>query len=252
MNNLEIKTFNLFKPFPSLVHGLSTRKGGFSKSPYNGLNLGLHTDDDKDAVLKNRKVYFKALNIKPDQLVFPEQVHSDHIAIVNEPGIIQQCDALITNRADLFLSVQTADCFPVLIFDTEQKAAAIVHSGWRGAAKNITGKTIEKMKKIFNSQSDNLLIAVGAGIQQSCYQVNKKTAMNFDEKYLLPDTPGHYKLDVQAVIIDQILETGVRPENIERDTVCTHCNEGLYFSYRRNKNNSGRMMSVIGFKNNFV
>ncbi|MGD9488280.1 MAG: peptidoglycan editing factor PgeF [Calditrichaceae bacterium] len=244
-----IERFNIFKQYPSLVHGFSTRKGGESKAPFDQLNLGLNTPDNRATVQKNRLLFFNALGVSENSLAFPEQVHSSNIQIARKPGVLKKTDALITNIENLFLTVQTADCFPVFVFDPVNRAVGLVHSGWRGTAQNITGKTIDLMKAEYNSRPEDLLIAIGPGVQQDCYQVDDDTAGNFSSEFLIPDGPGHHKLDVQKTIISQITRKGVLSKNLEINTSCTHCALDRYFSYRRDKEKSGRMMGVIGLKN---
>ncbi len=245
----EIRRFEIFRPFERyLIHGFSTRKGGVSKPPYHSLNLGLHTGDARQAVFENRKRYFDALGISEQRVVYPEQVHSDSIVFAKEPGIVPHCDALVTDQAGLYLSIQTADCFPVFIFDPVHRAVGLVHSGWRGTAQNIVGKTIERFEEHFDSAPNDLFIAIGPGVQQSCYQVDRVTAQHFSVKFLLPDGRDHFKLDVQGAITEQILTKGVPSRNIEIDKTCTHCQEDLYYSYRRDGKRSGRMMGIIGLR----
>ena len=236
-----IKKFNIFSS-SRLIHGYSTRTGGVSLTPFASLNLGINTKDDLQNVKKNRTIFFKSLNISQNRCVFPGQVHSDNIQIVSEAGIVNNCDALITDKKNFFLTIQTADCFPVFLFDPINEIIAIVHSGWRGTVQNIVGKTIDKME----CNTDNLLAAIGPGIQQSCYQVDEKTASNFSSKYLRMDGSNHYKLNILSAICDQIREKGVPAENIEADSDCTHCRNDLYYSYRRDGEDSGRMMGIIG------
>lgn len=239
--------FPIFQGHP-IVHANSTRTGGISMGAYFSLNLGLKTNDQEGKVKQNQSMFFDHLNIDERTLVFPQQIHSDHIKIVDRPGIIKNCDALITSSPELFLTIQTADCFPLFMYDPVKHVCAIVHSGWRGAAKNISAKTISKMQGSFGSKSRNILVAIGAGIQQKNYQVDSVTASNFSSKYLLPDAVNHYKLSIQDVIIDQLLERGVAKTNIEVDKTCTFEDQENYFSFRRDRANCGRMMGIIGLK----
>lgn len=241
--------FKKLEKYPELIHGMSTRMGGISRPPFKGLNLGLATTDDPGAVQENRQQFFKMLGIAPDRMVFPQQVHSDHVEVVMQPGSVPRTDALITNQKSLFLTVQTADCFPVFLYDPRFMIIGIVHSGWRGTAGNVVGKTIRKMQNIFGCNPETLCAAVGAGIQGTCYQVDDKTASCFDTRYCAPDGLGHYRLDIQRNIVDQLCETGVLPDHIESDKTCTHCAADLYYSYRRDGTKSGRMMAVIGMRN---
>ena len=237
--------FEIFRN-QSIIHCYSTRKGGFSKGYFNSLNLGLSTPDDKETVHKNRIKFFKYLDIEERQLAIPRQVHSANIEVVNQPGIYPDSDALITRNKDFILTIQTADCYPVFIYDPESGSCAIIHSGWRGTALNIAGQTIKRMENEFNADAQNMLIAVGAGIQQKNYQVDIKTAANFEMAFLKEDGDKHFKLDIQSKIIDQLLKAGAKKEKIEFDTRCTFENEELFYSFRRDGLNSGRMMGIIG------
>ncbi|HGY54867.1 MAG TPA: peptidoglycan editing factor PgeF [Caldithrix abyssi] len=243
---MQIKQFDIFGPFSSLLHAFSTRIGGVSRPPFHELNLGLHTADNRKNVEQNRRLFFDRLKISEQQVVFPEQVHSDHIEVVSCGGVIPRCDGLITVQKNVFLSVQTADCFPVFIFDPKQEVVALVHSGWRGTARNICGKAVGMMKDQFGSRAEDLLAAIGPGVQQTCYQVDEETAACFQDKYLIPDGIGHYKLDVQGCIVGQLKEAGIPIAQMEIDRACTHCADHKYYSYRRDGQNSGRMMGIIG------
>ncbi len=239
--------FSVFHIQPN-HHTNSTRSGGVSKGNFSSLNLGLKTNDDAKNVKENRIIFFDHFSIEKKMLVFPQQIHADRVELVDRPGTMNNCDALISSSPEVVLTIQTADCFPLFVYDPVKHVCAIIHSGWRGTAKNISAKTISKMQDIFECKISNLLIAIGAGIQQKNYQVDSTTARNFSSKYLLHDEKGYYKLSIQDVIIDQLLEMGVRKENIEVDRTCTFEAKEKYFSYRRDGVNSGRMMGFIGLK----
>lgn len=245
---MKLITFDIFKPFNKLFHVFSTRIGGISVAPFDGLNLGLHTADNPQDVKKNRRLFFEKLSISRDRVVFPEQVHSSKVQIVSKPGIVEKCDGLITSQKNLFLSVQTADCFPVFLYDPNKEVIALIHSGWRGTASNICGETILMMKDRLGCNPHDILAAVGPGVQQNCYQVDEKTAAHFASAFLLPDGEKHYKLNVQEAIVAQLREKGVPAAQIEIDSTCTHCAVQLYYSYRRDGAKSGRMMGIIGIR----
>jgi YfiH family protein len=248
VDSLKVIQFDIFKPYQSLIHAFSTRLGGYSKKPYDSLNLGLTTGDNPHSVQKNRKIFFNHLCIPQEKLVFPVQTHSSNSQIVNSPGIINNCDALITNTPNLFLTIQTADCFPVFVYNPVTQTAAIIHSGWKGAAANICGKTILKMKEIFNIKPTNLIVAMGPGVQMRNFQVDDPVYIHFDKKYFIADGLNHYKMNLQQAIFDQLQDSGISEKNIECCTDCTFDKSDLYYSYRRDKEKSGRMMGVIGIK----
>ncbi|HED09600.1 MAG TPA: peptidoglycan editing factor PgeF [Caldithrix abyssi] len=240
----QVVRYGIFEGLP-LTQALSTRKGGVSPAPYHSLNMGLRTGDDPRNVEKNRRLFFELLRLRPEETIFQSQVHGDHVRRVSRPGLIPNCDATITDTPGLNLTVQTADCFPLFFYDPRNHACGVAHSGWRGTAQNIAGKTVAAMRRTFGSRPAELLAAVGAGVQPRNYQVDEKTAAHFEPAFLQPDGPGHYKLDVQSAIYAQLLEAGLTGQNIERDKSCTYEAADLFYSYRRDGARSGRMMGVI-------
>jgi len=186
------------------------------------------------------------MKIDSNRLAIPQQTHSANVKIVDKPGLFKNTDALISITQGLILTIQTADCFPVFIYDPVVHWCAIIHSGWRGTAQNIVNKTISTAIDKFGVLPQNILVAVGPGIQQKNYQVDTSTAENFERDFLKEDGKNHFKLDIQKKIIDQLIKAGINKENIDYDTRCTFENEDLFYSYRRDGNNSGRMMGLIG------
>lgn len=231
---------------PGLVHGFSTRKNGLSAPPYNSLNMGLNTGDSRSTVLKNRARFFSALNIDPQQAAYPSQVHSSTVALADRPGVYPDTDALVCNTPGLFITIQTADCFPVFLFAPQSKAWGIVHSGWRGTAGRIAVNAVQAMHKHFGVLPGELLAVIGPGVQQAQYQVDTLTADHFSARYLLADGPGHFLLNIRDCIRDQLLEAGLQKNHMEIDNTCTYRADDLFYSYRRDGQKSGRMMGVIG------
>lgn len=245
--SISYKTFSIFKDLP-VIHGFSTRKGGVSKGPFSSLNLGLHTKDNAESVKENRTIFFKQLGLKSENLVFPQQIHSAHIKTATTAGIVSGCDALVTGTKGLVLTIQTADCFPVFIFDPLKNVCAIIHSGWRGTAAAVVPETIKRMQREFGCSALNLLAAVGPGIQQKNYQVDEITAGHFEKEFIRKDGPGHFRLDIQSAIRKQLTDSGISKYHIETDKTCTFESVDLYYSYRRDGNKSGRMMGVIALR----
>lgn len=240
--------FDIFKNYSDLIQAFSTREGGFSKGLYATLNMGMSVGDDPLTVKKNRKVFFDHIAVPENRLVFPQQVHSKRVIQVYEPGTISTCDALITAEKNLFLTVQTADCFPVFMFNPRKMCVGLVHSGWRGCAGNIVGRTIRYLYEQLESDPQHTLIGIGPGIQQPNYQVDQEVARYFNSAYLKKDGSERFRLNLQKVIFDQIIAEGVPRENIQCLNLCTFDRDDLFYSYRRDGQKSGRMIGVIGMK----
>ncbi|MBN1779996.1 peptidoglycan editing factor PgeF [bacterium] len=223
-----------------LIHGFSTRRGGASDAPFDSLNLGNHTADKPECVRENRHLFLQSLQLHPDRLVMPVQVHGDRVGIAKAPGEIPDTDAVITNQPDLILSIQVADCVPVFLFDPVSRVIGLVHAGWKGSAGQITEKTVRAMQYHFNSNPDRLRAFVGPSIGPCCYSVQGDTASHFTSRYF-----RNGSLDLWQVNRDQLTGAGVPEHRIELSGICTKCNSRFFFSYRASGGSTGRMMAVM-------
>jgi YfiH family protein len=168
---------------------------------------------------------------------------------VESPGERIKADALISNKSNLFLGVQTADCFPIFLFDPQNRAIGVIHAGWQGAIKGIIPKTISMMKTEFSSNPLEIRVAVGPGLQKECFEVQEDVYDQFPGSCLIkhPDAAKRY-LDLQKYVIDNLITSGIQPQNIELNKSCTKCLDSLYYSFRRDGEKSGRMMGLLGIR----
>lgn len=246
------ETFLSFKTFarnPDIVCAFSTRMGGKSSGAYAALNLGMKTGDKPETVKKNRKIFFNKLGIPENSITCCDQIHSAHVAVVNKAGLLPETDGLITQSKNIFLTVQTADCFPVFLYDPVTGTVAILHAGWRGTQAGILENTLYILKHQIKIQTSHLLAAIGPGLQKECFEVRKDVYAQFENKYLFPhQEPDKKYLDLLQVVKDRLVHHGVHPENIETIADCTMCSKDKYYSYRRDNKDSGRMIGVIGIR----
>ncbi len=270
--------------FPWLVHGFSTRLGGFS-SAYGGnaLNLGFTRDDSRAAVGRNRAMFLKQLGAggtpKSLPLITLRQIHSDVIRFVDSSAEAQLAgDGLITATPGLLLGIQTADCLPIMLVDPKHRAVGVFHAGWRGTMKRIVEKGVGEMRRRFGSRPRDLKAAIGPGIRGCCYEVGAEVREKFEsqfayaarlfreveesdpvrEKYpmlfLTARAPGHSVLpkkiflDLEEANRQQLLAAGLPAKSIEASPRCTNCHPDLFFSYRAEKGKTGRMMGVVGIR----
>ena len=237
---------DILKKYP-VVAAQSTRLGGFSSGPYNSLNLGISTPDDREMVMKNRELFFGSLGIKTEQLAFTRQIHSANIIHVEAPGGYNESDALITNKKNIFLTVTAADCTPVLIYDKKNNACAAIHAGWRGTASKIVALTLEKMQTTFQTQGKDCIAFIGACISDKHFEVGEEVAKHFDEahKYFNPEI-NKFFVDLKRANQSQLIQFGVPESQIEVSEFCTVEHNERFFSWRKEKALTGRMMAVIG------
>jgi polyphenol oxidase len=237
---------SIFSTNKNLICGLSTKLGGNPNPPFYN-NLSFWVNDDKETVQKNRDIFFDNLGINQSLLAIPQQTHSDTVQIVTKPGYYRNTDGLITKEKNLFLIISTADCFPVLIYDRSKQVVAAIHSGWRGTQKEIIKKALNLMINELECKPENLFVFIGPGICAEHFEVGKEVAEMFKAEYVIKNSEKYY-VKLKDIILQQIKSFYIPDENIESSTDCTYHNDALLHSYRRDKENSGRMFSVIGMK----
>jgi polyphenol oxidase len=185
---------------PWLIHGFSTRAGGFSRIlGGNALNLGFTPDDSKAAVERNRSAFLSELGAggaqgkhpaKPQRsadfppLVTIRQIHSDLIRLVDSPDqSLLSGDGLITATPGLLLGIQTADCLPIILVDPKRRAVGVFHAGWRGTIKRIIEKGVGEMRRSFGSHARDLKAAIGPGIHGCCYEVGEEVRSQCESQF---------------------------------------------------------------------
>jgi polyphenol oxidase len=177
------------------------------------------------------------------------QIHSSKVLVADRAGCIGEGDALISNQPGLTLSVRTADCLPILMADTRNHAVAAVHAGWRGTLLEIVPKTIEAMKEQFGTRPDDLVIAIGPGIGACCFEVGPEVAGQFSA--LFPersDLDRRTKIDLVETNLRLLGRNDGRMRQIATSGLCTCCRADLFHSYRRDRDQAGRMVSAIGLR----
>lgn len=234
-----------FQQFPELRFGFSTRVSGVSPKPYD-LNLSFSVGDDRLNVIKNRDLFFGKLRISWEEVAIPAQCHSANALRVETGGGYERCDALVTNKVGVFLTVSVADCVPLFLYDNKQKAIAAVHVGWRGGSLGIIEKTIELMKVEFETNLKDIVAYIGPAAGVCCYEVGHDVAQLFSPQFLRPKSKHKSYLDLKEFSRRELINADVQKENIEVSELCTICNAELFHSYRREGPKSGRMMGVIG------
>jgi YfiH family protein len=274
---LRILQVPAFSKLPWLIHAFSTRPGGISPlANEKVLNLGFTDWDSRENVQENRRRFQIAAGDPHLPLVTLKQFHSDVIHVFDDaPADPCRGDASTTNRPNLLLAIQTADCVPILLIDAKKRAIAAIHAGWRGTLARIAAKTIGKMQMHFGTKPADVLAAVGPAIGGCCYEVGTEVATQFLSQF--PDAPGYFDefrtgdepnpiqwlnrmppghqpppggvlLDLRKANRSQLLAAGLRPQNIHVSALCTACRSDLLFSYRKEGPHSGRLMSVIGIR----
>ncbi len=239
----------IFRKFSEIIAAQSTREGGVSPYPY-GLNLSSHVGDDLKNVEENRRIFYAAIGIPPGaRFVYQNQVHSGNVNVVyGNEGIVPESDALVTAEPNVFLAVSIADCTPILLYDPITKLIAAVHAGWRGTEQLITINTARKLISL-GAKAENMYAFIGASASGDNYEVGTEVATLFEKDYYRELPNGKCLLDIKKANRDQLLIGGIPLEQIEISSHCTIKDFNLH-SYRRDREQSGRMYAVIGRVNN--
>lgn len=242
--------FKIFEPFQNVIsHGISTRHGGVSSGHLESLNLGLDVGDSQENLSENYRRFAEMAQVDKEKMVLAYQRHSDNILVVDEEnledllkGPVDEVDGFITKINDCGLVVRFADCQGALMFEPEKKIIAAVHSGWKGNAKNIIGKTVKKMVDEFEADPTKILVGISPSLGPCCAEFTdpKNELPEFMHRYL----DGNF-VDLWKCSFEQLTLEGVLPENIEIAQRCTVCENKEFFSYRGGKKKTGHMGGVI-------
>lgn len=241
-DGIEWLQFDLLSDFPNLVHGVFLRKGGVSTAPFNTLNMGNFREDTVENILENRKRISACLNIP--SLFSGTQVHKDQISILRGTDPFEKiCDGIATQDKGIGLLTSHADCQAAIFYDPINNAIANIHSGWRGSVQNIFGKAVHKMQSEFGSRPENLLVGISPSL-------GPENAQFIHYKTELPESFWDYQVkpcyfDFWEISRMQLKACGLLDHHIEIASICTYANDTDFFSYRRDKQVTGRNGTVI-------
>ena len=193
----------------------------------------------------NRDGLCRLLGIERSNLIIPRQEHGGEVILVDDNNLGNSffCDALLTLKPRVALGVLTADCLSLFLYDPEHAAIGIIHAGWRSSSLKITKKCIEAMKENFSTRPESLRVAIGPGMRNCCFEV-KEDLLNYFPGYI-NRKEGRLFFDPVAANLGQLSHLGVKEENIIDSGICSSCHNDNFFSYRREGNSAGRMISLI-------
>lgn len=246
--------------FPSEIKAFSTdREGGRSKGAYATFNCNNYCGDSLIHVNANKELLCSDWNIKPERLFIPRQVHGTEIAVIDEgfwessiserKAFIDGVDALISPLTDCCLCVSTADCIPILLYDTDKHVIAAIHAGWRGTVAHIVSLTLQAMNKQFGTLGRDIVASIGPGISLSAFEVGEEVYEAFElAGFSMEHIACRYEkwhIDLWEANRIQLLEGGVSPECIELAGICTYKEPERFFSARKLGIHSGRILTGI-------
>ena len=245
---------NNLKKNNNIQHCFFSRKNGVSKGVYESMNCGIGSRDEKKNVEKNLDIVSKKFNIKKNSLVLMRQTHSNKVKIVENKNNSERidCDSMLTKSSEIALSVLTADCVPILIYEKQKKIVGCIHAGWKGAISGIIENTLKKLEEMDGS-TKQLIVSVGPCISQKNYEVKNDFYSEFikesknNDSFFLKNDKNTFNFDLRKFVNKKFEDAGVlEKENILIDTFAS---KNEYFSHRRAKklgeDDYGRCISVI-------
>lgn len=251
--------------------------GGFWNDKMGHLQFSL--GNNKKEVVRARKKYFEKLKINIDNIVLQDQRHTANIKIVtkknrgsgalstknyikNNPAQLGENraqrgnDGMITADKNVFLGIFSADCVPVLFYDPKIKICGAAHCGWRGTLKLLAQKMIKVFVWQFKSKPQNITCYLGPSIGKCCYEVSNKKDERIEKfiKQFGPEVVVREKneiyLSLKAALLQQLLDCGIKKENVEISPICTYCSKYRLPSYYRDKKLKNSLLTIIGIKLN--
>lgn len=249
--------------FESVTTFVTTRHNpAGTATPRGDFNLGLYCGDDNARVESNLLQLCTALGITRDRLYYPHQVHGKDILVVDEVftalphadqlAVLDGVDAIITNVPGIAISVTTADCVPVVLYDPEHRVAAAIHAGWRGTAQEIVRHTIERMSALYGTNPARLQAGIAPCIGVEVYEVGsevvdalRSVGYSVEGMAIRNCVSGKMHIDLAAANADLLLRCGVELDRIEVCGICTHRNSRDFYSVRALGSATGRFLTGI-------
>jgi len=251
---LEFVASDLLTPF---THGFFTRKGGASSGVFEGLNCGVGSSDQREAVMLNRARVASALDVAPEMLMGMHQVHSAVVAVIDAPPTDPaaprpRADALVTATPGVALSVLTADCQPVLFADPEAGVIGAAHAGWRGTLDGVLEATVEAMLSL-GARRAGIRAVIGPTISQRAYEVGPEFFDDFmvqdpeNARFFANGDGDRMLFDLPDLGLARLRAAGI--EQCEWTRHCTYSDPARFYSYRRTTHakeaDYGRLISCI-------
>ncbi|MCE2615528.1 MAG: peptidoglycan editing factor PgeF [Phocaeicola sp.] len=245
-------TYRLFDSHPEMTAFSTTRHGGVSDGTYATFNCTIHGGDSPEHVNRNLQLLSGSLPNQPDRYIIPRQCHKNTICFIEDKDTeynLEDVDAVVTNIPKVCVCVSTADCVPILLYDSAKHVVAAVHSGWRGTVIRIIETTIDALKQRYDCNSSDILACIGPSISLAAFEVGNEVYDTFHhagfDMRLIARHYNKWHIDLWEANRQILLSKGVLDKHIEVSGICTYYNNEDFFSARRLGKKSGRILNGI-------
>lgn len=237
-------------------HGIFTRHGGVSASPWTSLNVGGTVGDDLNHVRENRRVLFTAMERKPESMFDVWQVHSADAVCARAPRpegeSYRQADIILTDHPEITLFMRFADCVPIVVHDPRKGIVGIAHAGWRGTVRGVATSTIQTMHDEYGTNPADVIAGIGPSIGPDHYEVGSDVIVHVMQCFgdaseqLLESRNGKIHFNLWKANELLLKQAGV--EQVEVAGLCTACNTADWYSHRAEKGKTGRFGALIALQ----
>lgn len=247
----------------------TTRHGGVSTGNYASMNINNYCGDSPSSIAENSSLLCQTLQISSSRLVYPHQIHKTECLIIDHAFLamtdderrrrLEGYDAIVTSEYGVCIGVSTADCIPIIIYDPVRHVVAAVHAGWRGTVARIAEKTTAEMQKTYGSDSETFKAVIGPGISMKNFEVGWEVWQEFaNQGFPMGDISDSLEcnengsrphIDLPYCNELQLLEMGIRKENITQAGICTYESSDNFFSARKLGIKSGRIFTGVMLRN---
>ncbi len=220
-----------------------------------GINYSVQSRDEIRSKLKD------IIDYEYKKIISPRQTHTNNVVAITLDNIddeLNDCDGVITNLKGVALTIATADCQSIFIYDNKKLVIANIHSGWKGTLKKILRNDIQIMIDKYECNTKDLIVCIGPSILKCCFEVDKDVVDMFRKEFNniedtislgeVKDGKQKYYIDTVEINKKELRELGVLEENIITSNICTKCSSDKYHSYRAHGMDSGRNVSLIVIK----
>lgn len=249
--------------FGSVTAFVTSREPNSSSDDKRGnFDLGLYCGDNKEEVECNLNKLCNALSIARDRFFCPHQVHGHEVCVIDDTFLplsqeeqvkaLDGVDAIVTSVRGIAIAVATADCVPIILYDTEHQAIAAIHAGWRGTAQGIVRHTIDVMRQTIGTYPTDVHAGIAPCIGIDAYEVGdevidamRSVVSDINTISIRNKSTGEYHIDLAAANVEQLLSCGVELEHIEVCGICTYSNSDTFYSVRALGIDTGRFITGI-------
>ena len=263
MKKTNTPQLHLYDMSPEVMAFSTTRHGGVSTGMHADFNINVRCGDAPENIAANRALICDLLGIDDDHLIIPN--HQMHDVVVRQiapeffkiPTTVQHMlldgiDAVMTDMKGVFVGISTADCIPVLLYDTKHKVCCAIHAGWKGTVKRVVEKVLLSMFLAYDTEACDVKAVIGPGISLKNFEVGDEVyemfAANDFDMERISRRFEKWHIDLWECNRLQLIDSGVPEENIKVEGICTYDNTDDFFSARRMGKMSGRILSGMIMK----